>query len=81
MVAQSPELGAHVLNARAFRVELEFRNVGFLRNIENWNSKDFPASTAIFKDFHGACEPSGLIKIDRLKEGGYPVNDISIQLK
>ena len=29
MVAQSPEPGAHVLNARAFRVELEFRNVGF----------------------------------------------------
>ena len=29
MVAQSPEPGAHVLNARAFRIELEFRNVGF----------------------------------------------------
>ena len=28
MVAQSPEPGAHVLNARAFRIELEFRNVG-----------------------------------------------------
>ena len=27
MVAQSPEPGAHVLNARAFRIELEFRNV------------------------------------------------------
>ena len=26
---QSPEPGAHVLNARAFRIELEFRNVGF----------------------------------------------------
>ena len=29
MVAQSPEPGAHVLNAPAFRIELEFRNVGF----------------------------------------------------
>ena len=29
MVAQSSEPGAHVLNARAFRIELEFRNVGF----------------------------------------------------
>ena len=29
VVAQSPEPGAHVLNARAFRIELEFRNVGF----------------------------------------------------
>ena len=29
MVAQSPEPGAHILNARAFRIELEFRNVGF----------------------------------------------------
>ena len=29
MVAQSPEPGAHVLNNRAFRIELEFRNVGF----------------------------------------------------
>ena len=29
MVAQSPEPRAHVLNARAFRIELEFRNVGF----------------------------------------------------
>ena len=29
MVAQSPEPGAHVLNAQAFRIELEFRNVGF----------------------------------------------------
>ena len=29
MVAQSPEPGAHVLNARAFRIESEFRNVGF----------------------------------------------------
>ena len=29
MVAQSPEPGANVLNARAFRIELEFRNVGF----------------------------------------------------
>ena len=29
MVAQSPEPGSHVLNARAFRIELEFRNVGF----------------------------------------------------
>ena len=29
MVAQSPEPGAHVLNARAFGIELEFRNVGF----------------------------------------------------
>ena len=29
MVAQSPEPGAHVLNARAFRIELEFRNVSF----------------------------------------------------
>ena len=29
MIAQSPEPGAHVLNARAFRIELEFRNVGF----------------------------------------------------
>ena len=29
MVAQSPEPGAHVLNARAVRIELEFRNVGF----------------------------------------------------
>ena len=29
MVAQSPDPGAHVLNARAFRIELEFRNVGF----------------------------------------------------
>ena len=29
MVAQSPEPGAHVLNARASRIELEFRNVGF----------------------------------------------------
>ena len=29
MVAQSPEPGARVLNARAFRIELEFRNVGF----------------------------------------------------
>ena len=27
VVAQSPEPGAHVLNARAFRIELEFRNV------------------------------------------------------
>ena len=31
MVAQSSEPGAHVLNARAFRIELEFRNVGFYR--------------------------------------------------
>ena len=31
MVAQSPEPGAHVLKARAFRIELEFRNVGFCR--------------------------------------------------
>ena len=29
MVAQSSEPGAHVLNVRAFRIELEFRNVGF----------------------------------------------------
>ena len=29
MVAQSPEPGDHALNARAFRIELEFRNVGF----------------------------------------------------
>ena len=29
MVALSPEPGAHVLNTRAFRIELEFRNVGF----------------------------------------------------
>ena len=29
VVAQSPEPRAHVLNARAFRTELEFRNVGF----------------------------------------------------
>ena len=29
MVAQSPQPGAHVLNAQAFRIELEFRNVGF----------------------------------------------------
>ena len=29
MVAQSPDPRAHVLNARAFRIELEFRNVGF----------------------------------------------------
>ena len=29
MVAQSPEPGAHLLNARAFRIESEFRNVGF----------------------------------------------------
>ena len=30
MVAQSPEPAwAHVLNARAFQIELEFRNVGF----------------------------------------------------
>ena len=29
VVAQSPELGAHVLNAQAFRIKLEFRNVGF----------------------------------------------------
>ena len=29
MVTQSPEPGAHVLNARAFQIELEFRNVGF----------------------------------------------------
>ena len=29
MVAQSSEPRAHVLNARAFRIELEFRNVGF----------------------------------------------------
>ena len=29
MVAQSPEPGAHVLNVRAFRIELEFRSVGF----------------------------------------------------
>ena len=29
VVAQSPEPGAHVLNARAFQIELEFRNVGF----------------------------------------------------
>ena len=29
VVAQSPEPVAHVLNARAFRIELEFRNVGF----------------------------------------------------
>ena len=29
MVAQSPKPPAHVLNARAFRIELEFRNVGF----------------------------------------------------
>ena len=27
MVAQSPEPGAHVLNARAFWIELEFGNV------------------------------------------------------
>ena len=32
MVAQSPEPGAHVLNARAFRIELEFRNVVFAEN-------------------------------------------------
>ena len=31
VVAQSPEPGAHLLNARAFRIELEFRNVGFCR--------------------------------------------------
>ena len=30
MVAQSPEPGAHVLNVRAYRIELEFRSVGFL---------------------------------------------------
>ena len=29
MVAQSPEPKAHVTNVRAFRIELEFRNVGF----------------------------------------------------
>ena len=29
MVAQSPEPGAHVLNDRAFWIELEFRSVGF----------------------------------------------------
>ena len=29
VVAQSPKPVAHVLNARAFRIELEFRNVGF----------------------------------------------------
>ena len=28
VVAQSPEPGAHVLNVRAFRIELEFRSVG-----------------------------------------------------
>ena len=27
--AQSPEPGAHVLNVRAFQIELEFRSVGF----------------------------------------------------
>ena len=30
MVAQSPEAGVHVLNARAFRIELEFRNLEML---------------------------------------------------
>ena len=30
MVAQSPEPKAHVINVRAFQIELEFRNVGFL---------------------------------------------------
>ena len=39
MVAQSPEPGAHVLNARAFRIELEFRNVGFLRRGENRSTR------------------------------------------
>ena len=29
MVAQSPKPGAHVLNVGAFRIELEFRSVGF----------------------------------------------------
>ena len=29
MVAQSPEPEAHVLNARAFQIELRFRSVGF----------------------------------------------------
>ena len=29
MVAQSPEPEAYVLNVRAFRIELEFRSVGF----------------------------------------------------
>ena len=29
MVAQSPQPGALVLNARAFRIELQFRNGGF----------------------------------------------------
>ena len=29
VLAQSPEPGAHVLHARAFRIELEFRNGGF----------------------------------------------------
>ena len=29
LVALSPESEAHVLNARAFRIELEFRTVGF----------------------------------------------------
>ena len=29
VAAQSPEPGAHVLNALVFQIELEFRNVGF----------------------------------------------------
>ena len=35
VVAQSTEPGAHVLNARAFRMELEFRKCWFLRRGEN----------------------------------------------
>ena len=34
MVAQSPEPGAHVLNARAFRIELElFSTQKYIRNV------------------------------------------------
>ena len=39
MVAQSPEPGAHVLNVRAFRIELEFRSVGFWGEGENRSTR------------------------------------------
>ena len=35
VVARSPEPKAHVSNVRAFRIELEFRKVVFLRKGEN----------------------------------------------
>ena len=57
MVAQSPEPGAHVLNVRAFRIELEFRSVGFFltrtRKLERLQERGL---RAVFKDNNSSYE-------------------------